>query len=117
MGLRGRLPPPPPPGPPPPFQQGGGGSHDLLAWLVVFLVIVLVGVVVYFAVGYASRPHPEAPFTAASGQDLLALVALRYANGDITREEFLRLQADLGGPPIPEAKPPPSGETSNVSDS
>ena len=80
-----------------------------MSWLLVALVILLVGVVVYFAVGYASRPLPAPPAVAvpASEQDLLALVALRYANGDITRDEFLRMTADLGGPPVPAAEAPP----------
>lgn len=107
MGLRGRLPPPPPPGPPP--------HPQLLSWILVLLVILLVGVVVYFAVGYASRPVPAAPAAApASRQDLLALVALRYANGDITRDEFQRMTADLGGAPVAAAEQPPPdaiGET------
>jgi uncharacterized membrane protein len=80
-----------------------------VSWLLVLLVILLVGLVVYFAVGYASRPIPSAPAAAApaSRQDLLALVALRYANGDITREEFLRMTADLGDPPVPAGEPHP----------
>lgn len=80
----------------------------MLAWVLVLVVIVLVGVVVYFAARYASRPLPAPPAVAvsASGQDLLALVALRYANGDITRDEFLRMTADLGGPPVPAAEAP-----------
>lgn len=80
-----------------------------MSWLLVALVILLVGVVVYFAVGYASRPvPPAAPAAAAraSRQDLLALVALRYANGDITREEFLRMTSDLGGSAVPDDQPP-----------
>ena len=80
-----------------------------MSWLLVALVILLVGWVVYFAAGYASRPIPPPPAAVApaSRQDLLSLVALRYANGDITREEFLRMTADLGGPPVPAAEPPP----------
>jgi hypothetical protein len=79
-----------------------------VSWLLVALVILLVGVVVYFAVAYAGRPVPPSPAGAApaSRQDLLSLVALRYANGEITREEFLRMTADLGGPPVPAAEPP-----------
>jgi uncharacterized membrane protein len=111
MGLRGRFPPPPPPpGPPPPFQHvGNGGSHELVSWLLVALVILLVGVVVYFAVAYASRPVSPGSAAAApaSRHDLLSLVALRYANGEITREEFLRMTADLGGPPVPASEPHP----------
>jgi hypothetical protein len=105
MGLRGRLPPPPPQ--PPPFQHLG--SHQPLAWLFVLGVVLLVGAVVYFAVRYASRPLAGAQAVAAatSTQDLLALVALRYANGQITRDEFLRMSADLGGAPVSAAEHPP----------
>jgi uncharacterized membrane protein len=75
----------------------------------VLAVVVFVGVVVYFAVRYASRPLPGAPTVAAPvpAPDLLALVAHRYASGEITREQFLRMSADLGGPPVPAAESPP----------
>jgi uncharacterized membrane protein len=80
-----------------------------MAWLFVFAVVVLVGVVVYFAVRYASRPLPVTPQTVVPTppRDLLAVVSLRYANGEITRDEFLRISADLGGPPVPAAEQPP----------
>lgn len=109
MGLRGRLPLPPPPPPRPPLPFGNGGSHDPLAWLFVLAVVVFVGTVVYFAVRYASRPLPGVATVAVSvpGQDLLAVVAHRYANGEITRDQFLRISADLGGAPVPAAESPP----------
>jgi hypothetical protein len=103
--LPAQLPPPPPPPPRPPLPPfGGSGSHDLIAWLFVLSVVVLVGVVVYFAVRYASRPLPGAPVLAPppSGDPLL-VVSRRYANGEISREEFLRMTADLA----PAAEPPP----------
>ncbi len=79
-----------------------------MAWLFVFSVVVLVGVVVYLAVRYASRPLPTPQIAApAPPRDLLAVVSLRYAKGEITRDEFLRISADLGGPPVPVAEQPP----------
>jgi hypothetical protein len=73
----------------------------------VFSVVVLVGVVVYFAVRYASRPLPGVPPLAPppSG-DPLVVVSRRYANGEISREEFLRMTADLVGTSAPAPEPP-----------
>jgi uncharacterized membrane protein len=80
-----------------------------MAWLFVLAVVLLVGVVVFVAVRYASRPLPGVLGVAAAPRpDLLTVVAQRYANGEITRDEFLRMSADLGGPavPVPERPPP-----------
>lgn len=91
------------------FGQGGGGGQHALAWLFVVGIFLLVAAVVFFALRYANRPIPGVPAGAVtmSAQDLLAVVARRYANGEITRDEYLRITADLGGPPVPPAEPPP----------
>ncbi len=93
-----------------PFQHFGygGGNHHPLAWLFVLVVIVLVALIVYYAIRYANRraEGPVAAVAAApSGPDLLGIVALRYANGEISRDEFLRKSADLGAPPGPPPAP------------
>jgi hypothetical protein len=92
-----------------PFQHfGNGGSHHPLTWLFVLGVILLVGAVVYVAVRYASRPIPGVAAVALTppSADLLGVVALRYANGEITREEYLRMSSDLGGVPVSAGEPP-----------
>jgi hypothetical protein len=62
-----------------------------------------------------SRPGPDAALQAAR---------LRYAQGEISREEYLRLAADLGGhlpgppgaatPPGPPPPPPPDPATERI---
>ena len=104
MGPRGRLVPFPPP---PPHD---GGAHPF-AWLFVIGVIVLVGIVVYYAIRYANRglvaPAAAVPGASTPAQNALAVVALRYARGEIGREEYLQLAAYLGGTAAPAAEPSP----------
>src|SRR5277367_1770504 len=108
MGPPTRLPPPPPPPPPMPFQHfSNGGGHHAFAWLLVLGIFLLVAAVVFFALRFATQPAVAVPGSATTpAQDLLAVVARRYANGEIPREEYLRLRADLGGS-LPEAEPLP----------
>jgi uncharacterized membrane protein len=109
MGPHGRLQSPPPH--PLQFQNFGHGGHHPLAWIFVLVVILLVVIVVYYAIRYANRPFDPTAGVAAMGvaaspgRDILGVVALRYANGEIGRDEFLRMSADLGGPPVPGSTP------------
>jgi uncharacterized membrane protein len=93
-----------------PFQHfgHGGGSHTL-TWLLVVGIFLLVAAVVFLALRYAAQPVAPVPpgSASAAAQDLLTVIARRYANGEISREDYLRINADLGGPPVPNAEPPP----------
>ena len=80
------------------FMHGGGGPH-VFAWLLFALLLVfLVGLVVFFTGrwGGLHRGSP-APGTLAprAGDDAQDLVRLRYARGEIDREEFLSRKQDL----------------------
>lgn len=92
------------------FRDNGGGHHPLM-WLFVIAVIAIVALIVYYAVRYANRPlaHAAAVVGAPAG-NVLGIVALRYANGEIGRDEYLRMTADLGGAPVPVTadEPPPA---------
>ena len=73
--------------------------------LPLVLLIVLTGVVVW-AVLRVTR-HGQAPVAAVAGADqALSEARLRYARGDMTRDEYLEKSRDLGGTVPPEQPPP-----------
>ena len=77
--------------------------------LPLVLLIVLIGVVVW-AVLRVTRDD-RAPVAAAVGADpALAEARLRYARGDMTRDEYLERSRDLGGAVPPPEPPPPANE-------
>ena len=94
------------------FGPGGPGDpggrrfvhfhHDRpLTWLLVALLVALIVVLAaWLATRLARRgtgPQPGAA-VAVPLDGALDTVRLRYARGEIAREEFLRLSADLGAP-------------------
>ena len=84
-----------------------GGPHPF-AWLFILLAIALVVLAVYWAIHYMRRPVAQlAVAGGVPGQNLLTIVALRYAHGEIDRDQYLRMSADLGGPEVPPAPEPP----------
>ena len=80
------------------------GHHRPFAALVVLLVIAaLIGAAVYIAMRLASRRSggagagdltPARRFDAAVEQ-----ARLRYARGELSRDDFTRVVSDLGGDP------------------
>jgi uncharacterized membrane protein len=81
---------------PQPQWHSGPPWWGFLGWLLPVLVIALLVVVAVLIVTRTTRhEHPSAQ----PAPDLaLDQVRLRYANGEIGREEFEQLSADLGGP-------------------
>jgi uncharacterized membrane protein len=61
---------------------------------LVFLALIVVGVVLLLRKG-GPGTAPQLP----AGDDALSTIRIRYAKGDMTREEFLQANTDLGGPP------------------
>jgi len=94
---------------------GYSAWYQFLQLLVPLLVFgALIGLLVW-AVMRLTRERPPAP----PGRPMvpppdaaLAEVRMRYARGEIGRDEFVRVSQDLGGaateppPPAPEASPP-----------
>ena len=100
------------------------GSHPL-AWLIfALLLIVLVLLIVHLVQGLTRRHHrpwmgPRGTFTAPWPgrqfmvdtphlEEPLAILRLRYARGEISRDEFVQASTDLGAPPGAEPAPPPA---------
>jgi uncharacterized membrane protein len=63
-----------------------------------FLVLIAVGVAFLWRRGVGPGPGPG-----SRPDDALATIRMRYAKGEMTREEFIQANADLGG-----SQPPPS---------
>ena len=82
------------------YHDNGGDPH-VWAWLFFLLVVALViGLAVFLAVRYAGR---RTALPAAAGpvalDEPLAVLRMRYARGEVPREEFLQASEDLGRPP------------------
>ena len=89
-----------------------GGGPGALGWtLFALLAIGIFTGLIFLFFWLATRrgpglTRPPSP-PAGSGEDPLAILRLRYARGEISREEFLRASEDIGGTP---STPPPAGE-------
>jgi putative membrane protein len=93
-------------------ERGGdaGGWPDGLSWVMfAILLILLLIAIVSFALALYDRSHRTAPTQGVA----VAELDLRYARGEIGRDEYVQRRADLRGiaPPASEAttvvSPPP----------
>ncbi len=98
-----------------PWGHRWGGTEQWwlanLIWLA--LVAGLVALAVILALRLAGRSpggHPSAPSRPAF-DPAINEVRMRYARGEVSREEYLRAAGDLGAPvppPEPPSSPPPA---------
>jgi uncharacterized membrane protein len=74
----------------------GGGSHVLgILFLIVFLIAVIALVVLVARWARSGPTHtPPAPQPGPSDA-ALAAARMRYARGELSREDFLRISTDL----------------------
>jgi putative membrane protein len=105
---------------PAPFPRGGGGvlieraGHaggwpDGLSWVIfAVLLVLLLLAVVSLALGYYYRSQSV---DGGVRSDALTELDLRYARGEIGRDEYLQRRVDLGGAVVPA---PPSEATTVV---
>jgi uncharacterized membrane protein len=97
-------------------RVGGGGPSDL-AWVIFALVLVLLLLaIVSLALDAYYRSQGSRPFSkwlppgmppglVPSGR-ALAVLGVRYARGEISRQEYLLAREDLGGAPEEVAEAP-----------
>ena len=91
-------------------EHGAGGWPDGLSWVMfAVLLVLLLLAIVSFALDYYYRSRPAAAGSVHS--DALAELDLRYARGEIGRDEYLQRRVDLGGSIVPV---PPSDATTVV---
>jgi uncharacterized membrane protein len=80
-----------------------GDGAGPLGWAVFALLMaaLVLGAVALagWLGGWRERRAIQAPPTGATAADPLAILRLRYARGELAREEFLRASEDLGGTP------------------
>ena len=100
-----------------PYWEHAGHGHPVAWVLFLILLAIVVGVVSALVLRWlAGRSTVGAQPVLATGgavaDHALGLVRLRYARGEIDREQFLQATADLGGPAgFPAAGPPPDAPT------
>jgi uncharacterized membrane protein len=81
------------------------GGHVFGWFFGSLLFLVLVGFVVYALVrlvwGHPAQTQPQPPVSSVPqpSDDPLAVLRLRYARGEIGRDDFLQASRDLGAPP------------------
>jgi uncharacterized membrane protein len=93
-------------------------AHHWIAGIVILMMfVVLVGVIIWAVIritrtdaakrgpALSGPPPPPAPAPAAASAEDAALTALRmrYARGEIDRDEYVRVASDLGVTLPPEA--------------
>ena len=93
-----------------------GGHHADYGWLHLVLFLALLAALAFIAYAlWRGRPALTAGAPPAAGgvgtDHALAELRLRYARGDIDREDYLRRAADLGDTTaiLPPAPPDPEG--------
>jgi putative membrane protein len=117
-----------------PYGPGGGEGferfgpmidhHDAwwqgaLGFLPVVLFLVAIGVAIWAVLRLSSRPAPALVAASVTGPIDPAVdeLRIRYARGEVSREDFLTRGRDLGADPSVEAPPaPPSTAEADRSD-
>jgi len=74
--------------------------------LLVIVLAVLAALVFRWLVGRRSGWLRPAVVSGVPMGDVLAVVRMRYARGEIDRDQFLQATADLSGPTAPAESPP-----------
>lgn len=81
-----------------------GGTTGMWGWGLLAMVVVIVVIVLVFALfvgegGSAPVPYPCPSYTPTAvpppGSGALEVLDARYARGEITRDEYLRMRQDL----------------------
>jgi uncharacterized membrane protein len=103
-----------------PYWEHTHNGHPLWHVLLFVLLVLLAVAAVVYLVRLLSRPRaglsPLVPAMGGSSAEALSIAQLRYARGEIARDEFLRMSADLGAPagPVHAETPAVAGEPARV---
>jgi uncharacterized membrane protein len=98
-----------------PLDPGWGhpGWHDVLGWLLPTLFFLAFVALVIWAVLRLTGPTGRLVATTSSAgppvmrtDSAVEQARLRYARGEITRDEFVQVSTDLGAPPAGHGPPP-----------
>ena len=85
-----------------PYGRHFDGGHPFLHVLLMVLFVLLVAAIAVLLYRLLTRRQPGyAPVVSLPGApaaDALAIVRLRYARGEIKRDEYLRMSSDFGAP-------------------
>ena len=73
---------------------GRMGDYGFGVWLMIIIGILLIGLVIW-AVISASRGGGSFPTLGAPKQDPLEIAKMRYAKGEITKEQFEDIKKNL----------------------
>lgn len=91
-----------------PFGGGGEAAFWIFRGVLPFVTFLIVaGIVVWLIARTTGRPAPTFPGGTTAIDPALAELRLRYARGELSREEFTQRSTDLGGS-APTAGPAPS---------
>ena len=93
-----------------PYWAHHGDGHSLewlpLFFLIALLVFLAVWLVLRLTRGRSGQALAVATASGPRPDDALTAVRMRYARGEIDRDAFLRISADLGGGPEPSGEAP-----------
>jgi len=95
-----------------PVRRFGGGVEVFHIIFMVLLFAALVMLVVWLVTSFRRGQllHEHASPARSATDNALQEARMRYARGEMTREEFLQISTDLGGaPPLPGPQAPESG--------
>ena len=80
------------------YGERGGFHHGDHRWLMLLFFVVLLAALGLIAVSAARWAFGHRPAgSVALADDALSLLRLRYARGEIGRDDFLLAHGDLGG--------------------
>jgi putative membrane protein len=89
------------------YQDGWHDGGVAFGWLHLLLLLALIGAVVFVVMMLLRMRQPGviAPPSAPRVDQALAELRLRYARGEIDRDDYLRRAVDLGDTNATEAPP------------
>jgi uncharacterized membrane protein len=89
-----------------PYLDHGGHGHPVFHILFLVLLALLVATAIFYVLQARRADTVVAvPAGGAAAADALEVVRMRYARGEIGRDEYLRMSADFGAPVEPEPAP------------